>query len=702
MTPPPGTAAAPSSLVPPLPLCAHCGLLVSGERSLAGEALYCCGGCALAHRLSGGASGHGQATGLLMAVGVGSFLALNVMMGSFVLYAGAAEADRLAGEAWVRWALLALASPALVLLGAPFLVRGVRRLKGRLLDTDALIVIGVGAAYVLSVLSVISGRGPVYLDTAMGILLFVTIGRYLEAVSRARATDALSALVSRIPVEAFRVTGDAEERVWVEALRPGDLLRVRPGGRIPADGVVVDGIASVSEAEITGEPVPVPKGPGDPVSACTLNVDGSLLVEARRTGAGTTVARIVRLVEEARAGRPPFASLVERLTKVFVPLVLALATFTFLFWTARSGAGDGVMNALSVLLIACPCALGIATPLAVSAAAGLAASAGVLVRSGETFERLAAARRVFFDKTGTLTRGTLGLAAIRPAPGETKESLLSLAAALEAGSEHPVALAVRAEAARLGVTVRRVEGFRAAAGRGVEGRVTTPSGTVHARAGTAGFAAALPGMAEAGDPALTLVYLSRDAVPAGFLAFRDESRPSAAPAVAALARHGLAVEVLSGDRSAAVAAFASGFPGLTASGGLSPEEKLARVEASIAAGESPVMVGDGINDAPALSGAGVGVALESGTDLAREAADVTILGGDLGRLPWLVSLATKTLHVARLNLFWAFSYNAIGLVLAVAGLLHPLFGAVAMMASSLLVAVHSQRLARFPLPERIA
>jgi Cu+-exporting ATPase len=504
------------------------------------------------------------------------------------------------------------------------------------------------------------------------------------------------------------VTEAGEERVAVNDLRRGDRIRVRPGERIAADGIVLDGEASVSEAEITGESLPTTRGPGDTVAACTLNLDGSLLVEVRRTGAETTVARIVRLVEEARAGKYPFARLVDRFSAGFVPFVLSLAAATFGYWTYHAGVGEGVLSSLSVLLIACPCAIGIATPLACTAAAGRAALAGVLVRSGEAFERLARAKRAFLDKTGTLTKGELELASVAPAADLTEESLFALAAAVEERSEHPVAAAIRRESARRGVALIPVSAFRAFPGRGVEavlafraggGSRSEGSGVFLVRVGTTSF---VGGPAETNGTDGIVVHVAVDGAYAGSLGFRDEVRASARAAVAGLEAKGLAVEVLSGDRSTSVAAFAAAFPGLATAGGLLPEEKLARVRASIAAGEDPLMVGDGINDAPALSGAGIGVTLESGTDIAREVSDVTILGGDLSKLPWTVGLARRTVAVARMNLFWAFFYNGIGLALAVTGHLHPLFGAVAMMASSLLVVVHSQRLSRYPLPAREA
>jgi Cu2+-exporting ATPase len=631
---------------------------------------------------------------MLMAIGIGAFLAMNVMMLSFVLYSGRGEADRAAGEAWVRYGLLALSTPALLLLGGPFLSRGARRLRGFRLDTDALIVLGVAAAFVLSAHSVFTGSGPLFLDTAMGILLFVTIGRYLEAASRARTTDALAALVGQMPEWAVRVSGDREERVALAELRAGDLVRVRPGERLPVDGVVREGEGSVSEAEITGESLPAPRSTGDAVAAGTLNLDGSLLVEVLRTGTDTTFARVVRIVEEARAGGYPLAPLVDRVSAAFVPLVLILALGTCLSWTYARDLGTGIMNALCVLLIACPCAIGIATPLAASAAAGRAAQAGVLVRSAEVFERLARSRRVFFDKTGTLTRGVLELLAVRSAPGVSEEEVVRVAAALEHHSEHPIASAVRAAASRRNLALPDVAGFRAAPGRGVSARL----GGRFVRLGTAAFAGDARDIHE---PGASVVHLTVDGRWLGALVLRDGLRPTARAAVRDLQAQGLAIEVLSGDRAAAVEAVAATLPGLVAHASLAPEAKLARVLEAVRGGEIPVMVGDGINDAPALSRAAVGVTLESGTDLARESAEVTILGGDLRRLPWLLALARRTLGTAKLNLFWAFFYNGIGLALAVSGVLHPLFGAVAMIVSSLLVALHSQRLAHHPLPSTI-
>ena len=687
----------------PVSICAHCGLPLVGTPAGKGPS-YCCSGCALAHRITGGGEGHGQATGLLMAVGIGAFLAMNVMMLSFVLYSGRAEADRAAGEAWVRWALLALATPAMILLGAPFLSRGARGLMRGLLDTDSLIVIGVSAAFGLSVRSVLSGSGPLYLDTAMGILLFVTIGRYLEAVTRARTTDALAALVQQMPDTANVVRADGrEERVHVSALAAGDRVRVRPGERIPVDGCVVLGEASVSQAEITGEPLPVTCKRGARVSACTLDLDGDLTVEVERVGSETTIARIAKMVEEARAGTYPLAPLVDRLVRVFAPLVLFIALATFTFWTFRVDVGTGLMNALAVLLIACPCAIGIAVPLASTAASGRAATAGVLVRSGEVFERLARSRRIFFDKTGTLSSGQLRLVEIVPAPGAQPERIVAIAAALEAGSEHPIARALCSPSTSgSSLTAQRsqptVRDFRAISGRGVSGTVELDGRDHQALLGTAELIGGAP---ETNVPGTTAVHLALDGAWQATFLLRDEARESAADAVATLRGQGLALEVLSGDSVAATTAFASSFPGLAASGGLVPEAKLTRLREAVAAGDVPVMVGDGINDAPALSAAAVGVTLESGTDLAREVADATILGGDLRRLPWIRGLAVKTLRVAHINLFWAFFYNMIGLGLAVAGLLHPLFGAVAMVLSSLLVVLHSQRLGRYPLPEQV-
>ncbi|MBI2212541.1 MAG: cation-translocating P-type ATPase [Acidobacteria bacterium] len=736
----------------PLPLCAHCGLPVSGVAGACSEPLYCCGGCALAHRLTGDGSGHGEASGLLMSVGVGAFLAINVMMCSFVLYSGRGEADRIAGEAWVRWALLILATPALILLGLPFLNRGFSRLRNFRLDTDALIFLGVGAAYLVSARSVLMGNGPLFLDTAMGILLFVTIGRYVEAASRARTTDAISGLLGNLPSEACRVVDGVEETVPLGDLQPGDVVRVRPGERIPADGVIVEGGASISEAEITGESLPPFRGEGTHVSACTLCLDGSLLVRVERTGADTTVGELVRRVEEARAGKTWMAPFVDRISALFVPLIVALALSTFAYWTWRSGINAGILNSLSVLLIACPCAIGIAMPLAATTAVGRAAGAGVLVRSGAVFEGLSRSRRVFFDKTGTLTTGTLALVDVHPADGVTREELLALAAAVEERSEHPVAQAI-VRAADATASATRVSAFRAVPGQGVEATLSFEAttdghanptevssraqrGTSHARTivQRENLQMNQPARSLLAEPALsersesnglvgttscivrvgsarfcgaeeravaggTEVHVALDGRWLGAMTFRDEPRPCWRDAIAALRARGVSSLVLSGDSLDAVGALLGRETGIEGRGSLTPEEKLEIVTTSARAGEWPVMVGDGINDAPALSTASVGVTLESGTELAREVSDVTILRGDLSRLPWAMRLADATMRTARFNLFWAFFYNGIGLVLAVMGLLHPFFGAVAMVASSLFVVIHSQRLSRFPIPQ---
>jgi len=714
----------------PLPLCAHCGLPVTGITGACDEPLYCCGGCALAHRLTGSGSGQGEASGLLMSVGIGAFLAMNVMMCSFPPAPGGGGSEARAGDGWGPWSLPTLPKQALLMLGLPFLNRGFSRLRSFRLDTDALIFLGVTAAYLVSARSVLSGGGPLFLDTAMGILLFVTIGRYLEAASRARTTDAISSLLGNLPSEACRVVDGVEEKVPLGDLQPGDLVRVRPGERIPADGLVVDGGASVSEAEITGESLPPFRGEGARVSACTLCLDGSLLVQVERTGADTTVGRLVRRVEEARAGKTWMAPLVDRISSFFVPFIVVLAVGTFAYWTWRAGINEGILNALSVLLIACPCSIGIAMPLAATAAVGRAARAGVLVRSGAVFEGLARCRRVFFDKTGTLTKGTLELVDVRPAGGVTSDELLALAAAVERRSEHPVAQAI-VRAAAASANEVRVSAFRAMPGQGVEATLSfdmpggpcaeqtqvssrAERGTSQARTstqrdepaefrcrirvGTARFC----GASERAIAGGTSVHVARDGRWLGALTFRDEPREGWKEAVAALGLRGIESQVLSGDSSDAVAALLGDDDSITGRGYLTPEEKLDIVTHAAKAGHWPVMVGDGINDAPALSTASVGVTLESGTELAREVADVTILRGELGRLPWAMSLADATMRTARFNLFWAFFYNGIGLALAVMGLLHPLFGAVAMVASSLLVVIHSQRLSRFPVPQELS
>jgi len=673
--------------------CAQCGFPIR-----AGAWRFCCYGCALIHRIRG-ADGEASLPASVMArLALAVFLSMNVMMLSMVLYAG----DPLAGgptqpdpfaagmTGLFRHVLLLLSLPVMLLLGWPIAEGAWRRARSRGAGVDALIVLGALAAFGLSAFATLSGRGAVYYETACMTLVLVTLGRYLEARARTNAAARMGALLSGGPETACILRDGVPVDAPVGEVRRGDLVRIAPGGRIGADGVVVDGEGFVDESSVTGEPVPRRIAPGDPVLSGTISVDGALLVRATAVGADRTSARIARLIDAARASRAPIERLADRVSAVFTPAACAVAVGTAAYWGARLDAGAGIERGLSVLLIACPCALGLATPLAVWEAIGTAARRGIVLRGGEVIERLAAVRSIYFDKTGTLTEREPRMARVRAEGGFTEDEVLAVAAALEARSRHPLALAVVRAARDRGLPLGEARRVRVVPGSGVEGEVLLEGGA--------------PRRVSVGGPGVAVVV---DGRPAGRLEFEESLRPGAPAALDALRKRGIDVAILTGDRSASASDLALRL-GVPARTGLLPDGKSRAIADSERRFGPAGMVGEGLNDAPALARAGVSFALGCGDDLAQEAADVRLLRDDLGQIPWLVDRARSAMRVIRLNLFWAFAYNLVLVPLAIAGRLQPLMAALAMIASSLFVVGNSARLRResgagaAPLPEGMA
>ena len=625
-----------------------------------------------------------------------------------------------AAAGWVPWLLLALATPVQVYLGGDFLLGGWRSLRNGVANMDLLVALGSFTAFLYSIAVAIAlalGRHElghhVYFETAAVILTLIKAGKYLEARAKGRTSAALRALADLRPRIARRLDGESEREVPLAAVRPGDRLRVRPGEQIPTDGVVIAGRSAVDESLLTGESAPVEKAPGDRVVGGTLNREGLLTVEARAVGSATVLAQIVRLVEEAQASRAPIQRLADRVSAVFVPAVVAIAVGSLLFWWLAAGAGltAGLLRMVAVLVIACPCALGLATPTAVLVGTGRGAEAGILFRSAEALERAGSLRTVVLDKTGTLTAGVPEVAAIVPAAGVAAERLVGLAAAAERGSEHPLAAAVVREAERRGLATGAPEALAAFPGEGIVATVAASEVTV----GSARFLAArgvspAPLAADAArleEEANTLLWVAAGGELLGLLGVRDRLRPGSAAAVAELRRLGLDLLLLSGDRRPVAEAVARevGIPHAIAE--VRPDGKVAVIERLQGTGRGPVaMVGDGVNDAPALARAEVGIAMASGADVAREAADITILHADLGDVPRAIALSRATLRTIRQNLFWAFFYNVLLLPVAAGALhsvsalpgalrdLHPALAALAMAASSLTVVGNSLRLRR--------
>ena len=566
------------------------------------------------------------------------------------------------------WVQFACATPVFFWCGAPFLRRwwaSVRRFDPNMFT---LIVTGTGAAYFYSAWVLLTRAPfPLYFEATAVTTAIVLLGQILEQRAEAGTDAAVRALLELAPPVAHRVGAAGEEDVSVASVLPGDLLRVRPGEKVPVDGRVTDGSSYVDEAMLTGEPVPAAKQAGDTVSAGTLNGNGTFLFQADRVGQATLLAQIIRLVEQARETKPPLARLADRVSAWFVPIVLAIAAATFVGWLAlgpEPRLAHAVAAAVAVLVIACPCALGLATPVAVVAGIGRGAQAGVLVRDAAAFERLADVTTVFIDKTGTLTVGHPQVVAVRPVRELTDGQLLALAAAAEGGSEHPLGRAIVAAARSRGLAVAPATGFVAEPGAGVTAQVEGRS----VRVGRAP-----EGDAEEALAAATIVSVTVDGRPMGTIALADPLRETAAAAVRDLHELGLKIVMVSGDRAAAAYALAGQLELDDVHAEVTPAGKQALVRAARDKGERTIFAGDGINDAPALAAADVGVAMGTGTDIAMQSAGLVLMRGDLPDLAKAIRLSRAVVGVIKQNLFFAFAYNVLGIPLA-AGILYPATG----------------------------
>jgi len=620
---------------------------------------------------------------------------------------------------------LALATPVVTWAGAPFFARARDSLRERSPNMFTLIALGTGAAFAYSLLATLvpgvfplamrdhAGGVPVYFEAAAGIVTLTLLGQVLELRARGRTGAALRALLALAPEHARRLRADgSDEDVPLDAVAVGDRLRVRPSERVPVDGVLEDGRSSLDESMITGEPMPVSKGPGDPVTGGTWNGSGSFVMRAERVGAETLLARIVALVGEAQRSRAPIQRLADRVSAWFVPAVIAVAAAAFVAWLAlgpEPRLPHALVAAVSVLIIACPCALGLATPMSIAVAMGRGAQAGVLFRGAEAIERLREVDVLLVDKTGTLTEGRPRLVAVETRPGFDADTLLRLAATLERASEHPLAGAIVAGAAERSLALSaRVTQFEALAGRGVQGVVDGRSvaiGNAELLASLGADVRALEGRAEAQRrEASTVMLVAVDGAAAGLLAVADPIKKSAPEALRALHAEALRVVMVTGDARATAEAVAArlGIDDVVAE--VLPAQKADVVARYQAQGRRVAMAGDGVNDAPALAKADVGIAMGTGTDVAIESAEVTLVRGDLQGIVRARRLSRATVRNLRQNLFFAFVYNAVGVPIA-AGAVYPLLGsllspmlaAAAMSLSSVSVITNSLRLRRVEL-----
>ncbi|CAN5353390.1 heavy metal translocating P-type ATPase [soil metagenome] len=627
--------------------------------------------------------------------------------------------ERLIEPALAQWLQLSLALPVILYGAWPFFTRGIQSVRTMNLNMFTLIALGVGIAFVFSVVATIApnlfpagfrdvdGRVGVYFEAAAVITALVLLGQVLELKARGATSSALRALLELAPPTALKIFADGSEReVGLDELAPGDRLRVKPGDKIPVDGRIEEGSSNVDESMISGEPLPVRKVSNDPVTAGTVNGSGGFVMRAERVGADTTLARIVQMVAEAQRTRAPIQRLADLVASWFVPAVVLIAIITFIVWAIRGpqpAMTYGLVNAVAVLIIACPCALGLATPMSIMTGTGKGAQHGILIKNAEALETFEKVDTIVVDKTGTLTEGRPRLVLAKPVGELLEAELLRLAGAAEMGSEHPLAAAIVEGARDRGHSFASAEDFSSVTGAGIEAiaeghRVAIGNTGMMQRVGA--WDEALSAMAEPERAnGRTIMFVAVDGRPAGLLGVSDPVKPTSVAAIRALNERGIRVVMITGDSESTARAVGRKVGIDEIHAGVSPEDKHRIVGELKAAGRTVAMAGDGINDAPALAAADVGVAMGTGTDVAIESAGITLVRGDLGGLAEAHRLSQATMRNIRQNLFFAFVYNALGVPVA-AGVLYPWFGillspmiaAAAMSLSSVSVIGNSLRL----------
>ena len=639
------------------------------------------------------------------------------------------DLDRIVDPAWAQWIQLALATPVVLWGGWPFLVRGWQSLRTRNLNMFTLIGFGVSVAYLFSIVATLapdlfppafrdhSGRVGVYFEAAAVITTLVLLGQVLELRARGSTSSALRALLGLAPPSALKIFARGEEReVSLDELAEGDRLRVRPGDKVPVDGVIEEGASNIDESMISGEPLPVAKRTGDTVIGGTVNQTGGFVMTATGIGKDTMLAKIVQMVAEAQRSRAPIQRLADVVASWFVPTVVAIALLTFgiwAIWGPSPALAYALVNAIAVLIIACPCALGLATPMSIMTGTGKGAQAGILIRNAEALETLEKVDTLVVDKTGTLTLGKPDLVAVLPQEGFSEAELLALAAAVERGSEHPLGAAIVSGAEARNVPHEEASGLSSTTGEGIEAdvagrRVAIGNEKMMRRVGIADEA--WLGTAEEGrSQGQTVMFVALDGAPAGLLAVADPIKQTTPAAIRAIHARGIRIVMLTGDSRATAEAVARQLGIDEVEANVSPADKHRTIESLKAQGRRVAMAGDGINDAPALAAADVGIAMGTGTDVAMESAGVTLVRGDLLGVAQAIRLSRATMRNIRQNLVFAFGYNALGIPIA-AGALYPFFGlllspmiaAAAMSLSSVSVIANALRLRRLELHTQAA
>jgi heavy metal translocating P-type ATPase len=700
--------------------CDYCGLPVAGgrrhrdARAASAEPAYCCSGCRFAASVLASDGGDAPRHTLLK-LGLGVFFAMNVMVFSMALWTrdlygeelGVSEPLADALHEVFRYLAMIFCLPVVLLLGEPLAIGVWQALRRRVVTTDLLLIIGVSAAIGYSLWSVVTGSGQIYFDVATMILVFLTLGRWFEAQGKLRSGLVLDALEKLLPDEVHVVRGNVVVDLPRADAVAGDRLRVFPGERFAVDGLITSGSGDIDEQVVTGESRPVFRELGEAVCSGTLNLDGDLEIKVTAAAGAETVSRMLDLVRKARRARGHYQRLADRITFWFVPAVAVVALATAWWHGRQSGLDAGILSGLAVALIACPCALGLATPLAIWIALGRAARGQVLFRNGQALEQLAGVRAMLFDKTGTLTTGGTGVTSFVSHEAVDAEHLLGVAGQLAAASNHCFSLAIQTYA-RGYERDCEIDDIKTIPGKGIQARVRGGSeaspGDDRALLGSAqwlqreGFV--MPkslwhDVEEKGGRDAPLACVGWGGQVRGVFVFREQLRAEAAAALGHCRRLGIHVAVATGDRTPRATKLADLLQVPVFAEQL-PEDKVAVLQDARRRFGSCAMVGDGINDAPALAASDVGIALGCGADLSRDSAAVCLLSDELMHLPWAIELARQTVRIIRQNLCWAFSYNVVGIGLAASGRLNPVFAAAAMVASSVFVIANSLRLGHFP------
>lgn len=691
--------------------CDYCGLPIAGK----GTELptFCCLGCKIAKAVTNERGASGEARWMLIQLAVSVFFTMNVIMLTMALWAYTDHEVRDFSQALasvLRWLGLLCTIPVVLILGIPLLENAFAMLRRGVFSTDLLLASGVAASLVYSTISTVRDAGHVYFEVACVILVLVAFGRWLEACGKARASAALDELESLLPRTARVVGPFGEREIPIDEVQSRDVLRILPGERIPADGEITAGCASLDQQWITGESLPVRKAVGDSIVAGSLNLDGELLIQASSSVRQGYLARLLDAVRRARESKGHWQLLSDRASRAFFPVMTLIAAGTFAWHAYDAGLGQAIQNSLAVVLIACPCGLAIATPLAAWIALGEAARHGLLIRGGNVFERLAQVRAVRFDKTGTITTGHPRVAGLNCHDDE-RDEIVRRSAALARSSTHPFSAAIVRYRGQSGV-VQSVSEFISHAGQGISGKLGQE--TLATYLGSREF---LQSQGLAWDLTLeqsahcdrggnessqrvagSQVFVGWQGRIRGAFLLEESIRPEAAAAITACRTLGLDLGLLTGDTSLRAKFLAEQLE-LPVEAGLLPLDKQAKIQQAQSQFGVVAMVGDGINDGPCLAAANVGIALGCGTDLARDSAEVCLLHDDLRLVPWGIRLARQTVRVMRGNLCWSFGYNTIGVAVAALGYLHPSMAAGLMVASSLLVLKRSLALAQFSADE---